>query len=197
MLRRVPEDDSQITVFLQQMRDGDAEAADRMLPLVYDRLRGLARQLLPAGGAGHTLQPTALVHEAWLKIAGAMDRGASVDDRGHFLRVAARAMRQVLVNHARDRRAAKRGGDAAKLPLDEVVGQIEARTGDLGAWNGLLEQLGAEHPRPAQIVELRVFGGMSLDEVAEALGTTVHAAKTDWRFARAWLQQHAGDDMLD
>jgi RNA polymerase sigma factor (TIGR02999 family) len=183
----------QVTVFLRRMRDGDPNAVAQMLPLVYQDLRRLARGLLRGDRPDHTLQPTALVHEAWLKIAGAMDRGASVDDRGHFLRVAARAMRQVLVNHARDRRAAKRGGDAAKLPLDEVVGQIEARTGELGAWNDLLEQLAAEHPRPAQIVELRVFGGMSLDETAEALGTTVHAAKTDWRFARAWLQQHAGD----
>jgi RNA polymerase sigma factor (TIGR02999 family) len=177
----------QITLYLRRMRDGDAAAADEMLPLLYDDLRGLAGRFL-RGGAGHTLQPTALVHEAWIKIDRALDRGAEIRDRRHFLAVASQAMRQVLVNHARDRRAQKRGGGAARVPLDDCVDLIEARTGDLADLDDLLQRFATEHPRPARIVEMRVFGGMTVEEVAEVLDLSPTTVKADWRFGRAWLR---------
>ncbi|MBL9078442.1 MAG: RNA polymerase subunit sigma-70 [Planctomycetes bacterium] len=178
-----------ITLCLQRLRSGEAAAANEMLPLVYQELRGLAGHLM-RGDRAHTLQPTALVHEAWLKIAPALDGGASPRDRQHFLAVAATAMRQVLINHARDRAAQKRGGaGVARVPLDECVDAIQAETGDLVALNDLLERFAKDHPRPAQIVELRVFGGMLVEEVAAALDLAESTVKADWRFARAWLQQ--------
>jgi RNA polymerase sigma factor (TIGR02999 family) len=178
-----------ITQCLQRWRAGDAAAAHEMLPLVYEQLRGLAGKLMRVDRPDHTLQPTALVHEAWIKIASALEGGAGPRDREHFLAIAAKAMRQVLVNHARDRRAQKRGGGGARVPLDALVEAIEATTGEVTSWNELLERLAEEHPRPAQIVELRVFGGLLVEEVAEVLGLGPTTVKSDWRFARAWLQQ--------
>jgi RNA polymerase sigma factor (TIGR02999 family) len=125
---------------LQRLRDGDRGAADEMLPLVCEQLRALAGRLMRGDRPGHTLQPTALVHEAWFKVARALDGGGGPRDREHFLAVATKAMRQVLVNHARDRRAAKRGAGAARVPLDDVVDAMEATTGDLAGWNDLIER---------------------------------------------------------
>ncbi|MBK9386943.1 MAG: RNA polymerase subunit sigma-70 [Planctomycetes bacterium] len=178
-----------ITHCLERWRSGDPSAAHEMLPLVYEQLRALAGNLMRGDRPDHTLQPTALVHEAWLKIASAMGGGASVRDREHFLAIAAKAMRQVLVNHARGRRMQKRDAGGVRLPLDAIVEAIEATTGEVTGWNELLEQLAVEHPRPAQIVELRVFGGLLVEEVAEVLGLGPTTVKADWRFARAWLQQ--------
>jgi len=107
--------------------------------------------------------------------------------------VAAKAMRQVLMNHARDRKAQKRGAGAVRVALDDVVDAIEATTGDVTTWNDLLERLAGEHPRPAQIVEMRVFGGMLVEEVAHALDVAESTVKADWRFARAWLQQRLAE----
>lgn len=137
----------------------------------------------------HTLQPTALVHEAWLKVQKALDGGSSLNDRNHFLSVASTAMRQVLVNHARDKKAQKRGGEQQRLPLDECLDAIQAETGDLGEWDELLAKLAAEHQRPARVVEMRVFGGMTIEQAAAALGVSPATVKVDWRFARAWLQR--------
>ncbi len=185
----------QITLCLQRLRAGDAAAADEMLPLLYEQLRQIAGRLLRPGLGGQTLQPTALVHEAWLKIHKGLGGGEGFADRTHFLAVAARAMRQVLVNHARDRRAQKRGGLAHRLPLDECVEQIEQETGDLVALSDLLERLSREDPRQARVVEMRVFGGLTIEEVAAALELAPSTVKLDWRFARAWLQQRLrGDD---
>lgn len=177
---------AEITLYLRRLRDGDHAAAASMMPLVYDQLRAIAARVLRPGEA-HTLQPTALVHEAWMKMLG----GAVPDftDRVHFLAVAATAMRQVLINHARDRRAQKRGGDRQRLPLDECLDVVEAESGDVVALGDLLEQLAAAAPRPAKVVEMRVFGGMTVEEVAAALATTPALVKADWRFARAFLQQ--------
>lgn len=182
----------QITVYLQRLRGGDAAAADAMLPLVYEELRHIAGLLLRGGRPGHTLQPTALVHEAWLKIQGALDGGAQIHDRTHFLAVAARAMRQVLVNHARDRKTQKRGGEARRLPLDDCVDLIEEQTGDLVALNDVLDRLAGDDPRSARIVEMRVFGGMTVEEVADALDLATSTVKSDWRFARSWLERELG-----
>ncbi|MBK8096077.1 MAG: sigma-70 family RNA polymerase sigma factor [Planctomycetes bacterium] len=178
-----------ITMFLARMQQGDAAAANELMPLVYAELRGIAGRLLREGTPGHTLQPTALVHEAWLKIANAAEGGGGFHDRIHFLAVAARAMRQVLINHARDRRAQKRGGDAKALPLDACIAHIETQTGDIVTLHDTLEQFALENPRPARVVELRVFGGMSIEEVGIALGVGPTTVKADWRFARAWLQR--------
>lgn len=189
MLRRapaMPDDPAQITLLLRRLREGDDAAAAGMMPLVYEQLRAIAGRLLRPGQA-HTLQPTALVHEAWLKVLG--DKAPDFTDRVHFLAVAATAMRQVLVNHARDRRAQKRGGERERVPLDECLDLIEAESGDVVELGELLEQLAAAAPRPAQVVEMRVFAGMTIDEVAAALATTPALIKADWRFARAFLQQ--------
>ena len=187
---------AQITVFLHRLRDGDAAAAGSMLPLVYDELRAIAGRLLPSGRA-HTLQPTALVHEAWLKLLRANGGQAAFADRVHFLAVAARAMRQILLNHARDRRAQKRGGGEVRVPLDECIDLIEADAGDLVALDEVLGRLAATAPRAASVVEMRVFGGMSVEEVAAALGTGETTVKADWRFARAFLQRHLRPDAAE
>jgi len=182
-----------VTLFLQRMQNGDAAAAHELLPIVYSELRGIAGRLLREGTPGHTLQPTALVHEAWMKMANAAaGGGAAMQGRAHFLAVAACAMRQVLIAHARERNAQKRGGGATKLPLDHCVEQLEAETGDLVAFDETMAKLAAESPRAAQVVEMRVFGGMTIEEAAEALGVGLTAVKADWRFARVWLQRELG-----
>lgn len=182
---------AEITMYLRRLRDGDDAAAASMMPLVYDQLRAIAARVLRPGEA-HTLQPTALVHEAWMKMLG----GAAPEfaDRVHFLAVAATAMRQVLINYARDRRAQKRGGGRERLPLDECLDVVEAESGDVVELGDLLEQLAAAAPRPAKVVEMRVFAGMTVDEVAAALATTPALVKADWRFARAFLQQRLRRD---
>jgi RNA polymerase sigma factor (TIGR02999 family) len=185
-------DANPITLCLRRMQQGDAAAEHELLPLVYAELRRIAGSLLRDNTPGHTLQPTALVHEAWLKMAKAGGQADEYDGRVHFLAVAARAMRQVLINHARDRKAQKRGGDAAKVPLDAVLESIEAETGDLVGLHELLERFAVANARPARLVELRVFGGMTIEEAAAALGIGVTSAKADWRFARAVLQRELG-----
>ena len=179
----------QITVCLQRLRGGDPHAAAEMLPMVYEELRALAAHLMRGDRPGHTLQPTALVHEAWLKIQRALGEGADVRDRQHFLAIAATAMRQVLINHARDRQSQKRGSGAPRLPLDDCLDAVEAAVGNVVEVDDLLARLAREHPRPARIVELRVFGGLLVEEVAQALDLAESTVKADWRFARAWLQQ--------
>jgi RNA polymerase sigma factor (TIGR02999 family) len=177
-----------ITLCLQRLRNGDAQAAHEMLPLIYGELRLLAGRMMRGDRPDHTLQPTALVHEAWLKVARALEGGGGPRDHQHFLATATKAMRQVLVNHARERRADKRGSGAARVVLDDVLEAIEATTGDVSTWTDLLDRFAAEHPRPAQIVELRVFGGLLVEEVAQMLDLAPSTVKADWRFARAWLQ---------
>jgi RNA polymerase sigma factor (TIGR02999 family) len=178
-----------ITMCLQRLRDGDGAAAGEMLPMLYGELRGLAAHCMRGERSGHTLQPTALVHEAWLKVARALGNGADIRDRQHFLAVATKAMRQVLVNHARDRGAHKRGAGVPRVPLDECIDAIEATTGDIVGLDDLLERLAKDYARAAQVVEMRVFGGMLVEEVAQALGLAESTVKADWRFASAWLQK--------
>ncbi|MBL8753946.1 MAG: sigma-70 family RNA polymerase sigma factor [Planctomycetes bacterium] len=183
-----------VTMFLQRMQNGDAGAADELLPLVYAELRAIAGRLLREGKPGHTLQPTALVHEAWLKLASAVaGGGGGFVGRVHFLAVAARAMRHVLIAHARERNAQKRGGGGAKVPLDHCLDRLEAETGDAVALDETLARLKLESERAAQVVEMRVFGGMTIEEAAEVLGVAATTVKADWRFARAWLQRELED----
>ena len=171
---------------LERAQAGDALAARELLPVVYDELRRLAAQKLAAEPPGHTLQPTALVHEAWLRLAG--QEGARFESRTHFFAAAAEAMRHILVERARRRLAAKRGGGAQPAELEEI--EIPAPAADdtrLLAVHEALEKFAALDPRKAELVKLRYFVGMTYEEAAEALGIAVPTAKQWWAYARAWL----------
>ena len=177
---------SGITHLLGRLEQGDAKAADELLPLVYDELRRLAAHKMANEAPGHTLQPTALVHEAWLRIGG--PEAPSLQNRGHFFGAAAEAMRRILIERARRRIAAKRGGGAVQVDLDEI--EIPSPTADddqLLAVNEALEKFAALDPRKAELVKLRYFVGMSFDEAAVALSIGVPTAKQWWAYARAWL----------
>ena len=176
------------TQILARASRGDPEAVRRLAPLVYDELRALAGKYLPLrGGAGTaTLQPTALVHEAFLRLIG--HDAADFKSRTHFLATAATAMRSVLVDYARARGAAKRGAGWCRITLDEAAA-FQAETAlDLCALDEALARLAHLKRRAARIVELRFFGGMSVEEVANCLGVSVRTVKGDWRTARAWLR---------
>ena len=179
-------DAGQVTRILQDLSDGDDAAAGRLLPLVYDELRGLARSYFARQSPGHTLQPTALVHEAWVKLAG---HDGAWTGRAHFFAVAARAMRQVLMNHARDRNAAKRGGGCDRITLDEAVTPVAGagREVDLLALDEALERLSHRSERQARVIELRFFGGLTIPEAAHVLGVGTTTVEDDWHFAKAWL----------
>jgi len=178
-------DTGEVTRLLQAAQGGETDALDRLLPLVYDDLRRLARRQLGYEYAERTLNPTALVHESYLKLGRP---AMAARDRAHFLAIAARAMRQVLVDHARDRKAAKRGG-----------GEWERTTLTDGGWSGefdpdgvlaLDEALGKLEPRQRQVVECRFFGGMEEQEIAGALGVSERTVHRDWIKARAWLYRY-------
>lgn len=170
-----------VTVLLGAARDGDRRALDRLLPLVYDDLRAVAEREMRREAAGHTLQPTALVHEAFLRLNGA---AGSASDRAHFLAIAARAMRQVLVDHARRRSAAKRGGGLAPATLTDGIGDGPLNAEEILALDRALETL---DPRQRQVVECRFFAGMEETEIATALGLSERTVRRDWAKARAWL----------
>jgi RNA polymerase sigma factor (TIGR02999 family) len=172
-----------LTPLLHRAGD-DPEAFEALLPLVYDELRQLAAARLRHERPDHTLQPTALVHEAYLRLAGGAARPYA--DRGHFFRVAARAMRQVLVDHARARRTAKRDAAAAGRFVTEPAGP---GLDDLLAVDTALEKLASLDPRQARVIELRFFAGLGIEETATALGVSPATVKRDWLVARAWLQQ--------
>ncbi len=173
---------SEITRLLAAVRDGERQALDRLLPLVYDELRSLARRQMGRERPDHTLHSTALVHEAYLKLAGA--GGVEAADRNHFLAIAARAMRQVLVDHARRRLAAKRGGDWQVTTLADGHQAVEFRPEEMLALDRALERL---EPRQRQVVEYRFFAGMEEAEIAAVLGMSERTVRRDWVKARAWL----------
>lgn len=181
----------EITVWLARLRRGDEEALDRLVPMLYDELRGLARRLLENERPGHTLTPTALVHEAYLRLA--KERRIGVEDRGEFFAVAATAMRRILVESARRRRRAKRGGDAERLPLeavDALAGSLsDEEAEELLAIDAALDTLGDASPRARRVVELRIFAGLTLDETAAALAVNEKTVRRDWQLARAWLRR--------
>lgn len=173
-----------VTRLLERINEGDLEARDRLLEVVYARLRRMAGARMRGQRPGHTLQPTALVHEAWMKLA----RG-NVDwqNRNHFLAVAARAMRQILINHAEKKAAQKRGGDAHEVTFDELAVHVEAPDVDLLALDRALDELAEVDERLARVVELRYFAGLSIEETADALDVSPATVKRDWAYARAWL----------
>lgn len=166
---------------------GESPAVDALMPLIYDELRALAGRVMKDEAQGHTLQPTALVHEAYAKLVRNVPEG--IDGRRHFFAVAARAMRQVLTDHARLRHAAKRGGGAQKVTLDEnATPMTDATTPDLGDLHTALEELERLNARHARVVELRYLAGLSVEEAALALGVSTRTVELDWRTARAWLR---------
>lgn len=174
-----------VTLLLRTLRGGDREVLDRLMPAVYEELRRLAHRELRREREGHTLGTTALVHEAYLKLADA-DR-LTWSDRAHFFGVCAQAMRRVLVNYALMKRTKKRGAGAPHLPIDDVLHAAGARPDDLLWVNEALERLERLSPRQTRVVECRVFGGMGVKETAEAMEISPATVKRDWTLARAWL----------
>lgn len=173
-----------ITGILNRAGRGDDQAASELLPLVYRELRRLASAYLCNERANHTLQPTALVHEAYIRLIG---RDGDWKSRAHFLAASATAMRRVLVDHARGRKAAKRGGAATVISLSEEMSPVVRQDVQVLELNELLDQLAALSDRMAKIVELRFFAGMTIPEAAEALGVSTSVVDDDWAVARAWL----------
>jgi RNA polymerase sigma factor (TIGR02999 family) len=169
------------------VEQGDSRSADQLLDLVYGELRRLAAYKLGREAPGQTLQPTALVHEAWLKLVGAGEQ--KFKNHRHFLAVAAEAMRRILIDRARRRKTQRHGGQCERVEMELWETRLTAPAEDdqLLAVNEALEKLEAEHPAQAQVVKLRYFGGMSNEEVAQALNVSVSTVKTYWTFARAWL----------
>jgi RNA polymerase sigma factor (TIGR02999 family) len=174
-----------VTQVLQELRGGDREALDRLLPMVYDELRRIAARQLRRGAANVTVQPTLLVHEAYLKLIGPSQ--VEWQDRAHFLGVAARAMRQVLIDYARRRMAGKRGGGWARTTLSEDRLGAEMPLDELIALDTALERLGELDERLRRVVECRFFADMSEEEIAEVLGVSTRTVRRDWLKARAWL----------
>jgi RNA polymerase sigma factor (TIGR02999 family) len=178
---------SDVTRIIEAAQNGDPTAADQLLPLVYDELRRLAASKMANEAAGHTLQPTALVHEAWLRLVG--NQNQKWDGRGHFFAAAAEAMRRILIDRARRKRAIRHGGDQQRVDIQEI--DLASATDDdqLLAINEALDKLAAQHKVEAELVKLRYFVGMTNDEAAEVLGVSSRTAKYFWTHARAWLFQ--------
>jgi RNA polymerase sigma factor (TIGR02999 family) len=181
-----------VTALLHAYRDGDRGAFDRLVPLVYEDLRRIARRQMRRTPMARTLDTTGLVHEAWMKLAD--QPGAAWQDRGHFLAVAARAMRQVVIDYARRRLAAKRGGGAQVVELDEGHAAVEQQAEWLLTVDQALTRLGAHNPRLVQVVECRFFAGLSEEETAEAINVSLRTAQRDWLRARAWLREELGGE---
>src|SRR5215467_13218262 len=176
-----------LTQLLQQSRAGDPAAIDKMMPLVYRELRRLAGGYLRHQAPGLTLQPTALVHEAYLRL---VDRScADWQDQAHFFNLAATIMRQILVDHARAKTAAKRGGSRAKVEFKDTLNYSDDKAAHLVAVDDALKALAAFDERKARVVELRYFGGLSIEETAEAIGISVATVGRELRYADAWLRR--------
>jgi len=175
-----------VTHLLLAWRQGDASALDRLLPLVYEELRRLAHAQMRGEAPGEeVLQTTALVHEAFLRLAPGVD--IAWQDRVHFYAICARVMRRILIDRARERRALKRGGDEGPVSLTNCMGVVPARDGDLLALDEALGRLSTLQPRMGQVVELRFFAGLSVEEAAEVLGVSSKTVQRDWQVARNWL----------
>ena len=186
MDQRASSGDHELTALLRSWSDGDERAFDQLLPIVYDQLHRMALRYLAGERSDVSLQPTALVNEVCLRLLG-WDQ-VRWKNRGHFFGVSAQMMRRVLVDIARKRRAERRGGaQAVRVPLEDVEIAADDASGDLVALDEALERLAVADPRKARVVELRFFGGLSLEETAEAVGISMRTVQNDWTFARAWL----------
>ncbi|MCM2373764.1 sigma-70 family RNA polymerase sigma factor [Aporhodopirellula aestuarii] len=186
---------SEVTQILNAIEDGDRQAASQLLPLVYDELRRLATQKMTREPAGQTIQPTALVHEAFLRLVGGEDK-PNWDGRGHFFAAAAESMRRILIEAARRRKTEKRGGDRQRIDLssDDVVAHPEDSE-TLLALDDALKKLDNEDPELARLVELRYFTGLTIDQTAEILGVSPRTVKRNWAYARAWLRREMEGDV--
>ncbi|MCC7139375.1 MAG: sigma-70 family RNA polymerase sigma factor [Planctomycetes bacterium] len=183
-----------VTAILEGASRGDPSSAEQLLPLVYAELRRLAARRLAHERPGQTLQPTALVHEAYLRLVD-VERAQRWNGRGHFFAAAAEAMRRILVERARRKRRLKHGGSARRVDLDGVEVPADLRSDDLLALDDALTQLAAEDPAKARLVTLRYFAGLTLDDAAELLGVSRATAHRHWAYARAWLYARVrGDD---
>lgn len=176
-----------VTELLARWKSGDVSARDALVPLVYDELRRIARRCLSGQSSSNTLQPTALVHEAYLRLA----RRDSIDwqGRAHFFALSAQMMRQILVDHARMQAAAKRGSNAVTVVVDEASAVSKVRNLDLIALDDAMQRLAALDPRQCQIVELRFFGGLSIEETAQTVNISPATTKREWATARLWLHR--------
>ena len=176
----------EVTILLKAMTSGDENAPEKLLPIIYNDLRRLAGAYLSNERKDHTLQPTALVHEAYIRLVDW--ENVSWQNRAHFFAVAAQVMRRILVDHARGKKAEKRGGFGQLLSLDEAVSFAEKKDVDLVALDDALNELEKSDARQAKIVELRFFGGLTIEETAEALRISPATVKNEWAFAKAWLR---------
>jgi len=177
----------QVTQLLCDWRNGDEKALEKLIPLIQPELHRLAHAYMSRERAGHTLQTTALLDDAYMQLAGGT--GLPWQNRAHFFAIAAQLMRRIMVHHARKRRAQKRGGDAVMVKLDEAAVPAESRSAELVALDEALERLARLDERQARVVECRFFAGMSVEETAEALDVAPATVKRDWSIARAWLNR--------
>src|SRR6185369_16390372 len=184
----------QVTVLLDEWSHGNEAALNQLIPLVEAELHRLARQYMNREQAGHTLETTALVNEAYLRLVQVHD--VHWQNRAHFFAISARIMRRIMIEHARKRQQLKRGGGALRITLDEGAVIADERSAELLALDEALETLTAEYPRKAQVVELRFFGGLTVTEAAAVLKVDERTVKRDWEFARAWLHQRVNGDAL-
>jgi RNA polymerase sigma factor (TIGR02999 family) len=192
MASDLPEPD--VSALLSAMARGDGAAAERLFPVVYDELHRIASSYMRGERPDHTLQATALVHEAFLRLAGSSQDAAPFESHRHFVATAALAMRRILVNHAKARAAEKRGGGQTVLALDDITAEFSRRSIDLIALEEALERLAALDARQARLVELRFFGGMTFEDCATTLGLSVRAVHYEWTHARAWLRDQIEGD---
>lgn len=176
---------SDVTGLLHELQQGDQDAFERLLPLVYDELHRIAARYMARQQGGHTLQATALLHEAYLRMVNQEEK--QWQNRAHFFAVAATAMRHILVDHARARNRDKRGGDALKVSLDEALGKANDQALEIAALDDALTHLATFDPQQSRIVELRFFGGLTMEEIAEVLSVSLSTVEREWRMARAWL----------
>lgn len=176
----------ELTQLLIDWSKGDQAALDKLVPYVYDELRRLARHYMRRERPGHTLQTSALVNEAYLRL---VDQTVSWENRAHFLGIAARLMRQILVDHARAHNYAKRGGGAEKVSLDQAADLAQARASDLIALDDAMNSLAQMDPQQSRIVELKFFGGLTIEETAEVVGLSHATVEREWSAARAWLRR--------
>ncbi len=183
---------SDVTEILVRWRDGDTEAPTRLMPLVYEELRRRARDYLRRERSDHTLQATALVHEAYLRMVD--DKKVSWESRAHFYGIAARVMRRILVDHARAHQTQKRGGLAQKFSLDEARALPCENTADLVALDGVLQILARTYPRKSEVVELKFFGGLETKEISAVLQISEKTVLRDWNFAKLWLCRALSED---
>ena len=184
----------EVTSLLAAWSKGDQSALNKMMPLVYTELHRIARHAWSQHHRSDTLQPTALINEAYVRLANVSN--ASFQDRCHFFAVASTAMRQILVNHAKSRLSGKRGGGRPNVSLDEVQPAVHQEAEEIVALHEALDALQAIDPRKSSVVEMRYFGGLTIEETAEALGVSIITVSRDWRLARSWLIRHMNRQSL-